>query len=249
MRSRFPIAFCGYHCGMATLRVGTAFPEPPFIGMPGGAGLDVDLMTAIAEHLGESVEWIPHRGAHLEAVFDALDAGTFDCLTGATVTPRREQKLLFAPPYLISGQALAVDTGRLPQVHAIDDLDGLTIGVQRGTTDQETADALVEQGRAAAVRPYGDIRTALADLSAAGCDAVIALTPVLTESAKARDGVEVVQKGLSTEHIAIGVARDNQRLLSRITVAQAELEDDGTLQRIRRKWLGNPYADQSVAVH
>ena len=38
-------------------------------------------------------------------------------------------------------------------------------------------------------------------------------------------------------------------MLSRITVAQAELEADGTLQSIRRKWLGNPYADQRLAVH
>jgi hypothetical protein len=30
---------------------------------------------------------------------------------------------------------------------------------------------------------------------------------------------------------------------------QAELEDDGTLQRLRRKWLGNPYIDQSLAAH
>jgi polar amino acid transport system substrate-binding protein len=34
-----------------------------------------------------------------------------------------------------------------------------------------------------------------------------------------------------------------------LMVAQAELEDDGTRQRIRRKWPGNPYADQNLAVH
>jgi hypothetical protein len=45
------------------------------------------------------------------------------------------------------------------------------------------------------------------------------------------------------------VASHDTALLSRITVAQAELEDAGTLQAIRRKWLGNPYADQSLAVH
>jgi hypothetical protein len=38
-------------------------------------------------------------------------------------------------------------------------------------------------------------------------------------------------------------------MLQRITAAQAELEDDGTLQGIRRRWLGNPYIDQSLAAH
>jgi hypothetical protein len=51
------------------------------------------------------------------------------------------------------------------------------------------------------------------------------------------------------EHIAIAVAGHDQQLLSRISVAQAELEEAGTLQQMRRKWLGNPYADQSLAVH
>jgi hypothetical protein len=31
-----------------TERVGAAFPDPPFNGMPGDGGLDIDLMTAIA---------------------------------------------------------------------------------------------------------------------------------------------------------------------------------------------------------
>ena len=58
----------------------------------------------------------------------------------------------------------------------------------------------------------------------------------------------MVQRGITVENIAIAVALADQKLLSRITVAQAELEEDGTLHRIRRKWLGNPYADQSLAV-
>ena len=33
---------------METLRVGAAFPDPPFNGMPDDGGLDIDLMTAIA---------------------------------------------------------------------------------------------------------------------------------------------------------------------------------------------------------
>ena len=167
------------------------------------------------------------------------------------MTPEREKKATFVPPYLISGQSLAVDTSRLPRVHSIDDLEGLTIGVQQGNTSQPIAERLVAQGKAAAVRvyDYGSIRTALTDLTTGGCDAFMKLAPVLTELVKPIAGVDVVQRGISTENIAIAVGPHDQKLLSRITVAQAGLEEDGTLQRIRRKWLGNPYADQSLAVH
>ncbi|MCV7298921.1 amino acid ABC transporter substrate-binding protein [Mycobacterium barrassiae] len=236
---------------METLRVGAAFPDPPFNGMPDDGGLDIDLMAAIAEKLGATVEFISYDGPDFNGIFDGLGSA-YDCVTaGTTVTPEREKKARFVPPYLISGQSLAVDTRRLPNVTSIDDLEGLTIGVQQGNTSQPIADKLVADGRAKAVRvyDYGTIRTALTDLTTGACDAFMKLAPVLTELVKPIPGVEVVQRGISVEHIAIAVPLHDQALLSRITVAQAELEDDGTLQRIRRKWLGNPYTDQSLAVH
>src|SRR5690348_277691 len=216
---------------METLRVGAAFPDPPFNGMPDYGGLDIDLMTAIAEALGATVEFVPYQGADFNGIFDALGSA-YDCVTaGTTVTPERETKAKFVAPYLISGQSLAVDTTRLPNVTSIDDLTGLTIGVQQGNTSQPIADQLVAHGKAAQVRvyDYGTIRTALIDLTTGACDAFMKLAPVLTELVKPMPGVEVVQRGISVENIAIAVGRNNQALLSRISVAQAELEADGTL--------------------
>jgi len=235
---------------METLRVGAAFPDPPFNGMPDNAGLDIDLMTELAKKLGATVKFIAYEGADFNGIFDGLGS-SYDCVAaGTTVTPDREKKAKFLPPYLISGQSLAVDTTRLPHVTSVDDLDGLTIGVQQGNTSQPIADRLVAQGKAGEVRvyDYGAIRAALTDLTTGACDAFMKLASVLTELVKPVPGVDVVQRGISVENIAIAVARSDQALLARLTVAQAELEDDGTLQRIREKWLGNPYADQSLAV-
>jgi polar amino acid transport system substrate-binding protein len=236
---------------METLRVGAAFPDPPFNGMPNDSGLDIDLMEVIAEKLGASVEFVSYEGADFNGIFDGLGTD-YDCVTaGTTVTPEREKVATFVPPYLISGQSLAVDTTRLPHVRSVDDLDGLTIGVQRGNTSQPIAERLVAHGKAAAVRvyEYGAIRSALTDLTTAACDAFMKLAPVLAELVKPIPNVDVVQRGISVENIAIAVALGDQKLLGRLTVAQAELEDDGVLQRIRGKWLGNPYADQNLAVH
>jgi polar amino acid transport system substrate-binding protein len=167
------------------------------------------------------------------------------------VTPDREKKASFAPPYLISGQSLAVDTTRLPNVKSIDDLAGLTIGVQQGNTSQPIADRLVAGGKASCVRvyDYGSIRTALTDLTTGACDAFMKLAPVLIELIKPIAGVEIVQRGISVENIAISLPLGDHSLLGHITAAQEALEQDGTLQRIRRKSLGNPYTDQSSGVH
>jgi ABC-type amino acid transport substrate-binding protein len=231
---------------METLRVGAALPDPPFNGMPGG-GLDIDLMTAIAKSLGATAEFVPYQGPDFNGIFDALNAGAYDCVAaGTTVTADRQTRAHFVPPYLISGQSLAVDTARLPNVKSIDDLAGLTIGVQQGNTSQPIADRLVAHGKAATVRvyDYGSIRTALTDLTTGGCDAFVKLAPVLTELVKPVPGVEVVERGITVENIAIAVPLTDQALLSRITVAQAELEDNGTLPHIRQRWLGSSAADQ-----
>jgi polar amino acid transport system substrate-binding protein len=236
---------------MQTLGVGAAYPDPPFNGMPDDTGLDIDLMTAIADRLNMAVQFVPYGGADFNGIFDALNGKDFDCVAaGTTVTPEREKKAAFVPPYLISGQSLAVDTRRLPNVRSVDDLEGLTIGVQQGNTSGPIAERLVADGKAARVRvyDYGSIRAALDDLTTGGCDAFMKLAPVLTELVKPIADVEVVQRGISTENIAIAVGLGDQELLARITVAQAELEEDGTLQRIRRKWLGNPYTDQSLGM-
>lgn len=236
---------------MQTLRVGTALPDPPFNSMADGGGLDIDVMTEIGRVMGTAVDFIGYDGADFNGIFDGLDAGKYDCVAaGTTITAERAQRAAFAPAYLISGQALAVDTTRLPMVRSVDDLAGLTVGVQQGNTSLPVAERLVADGKAARVRvyDYGSIRTALTDLSTGGCDAFMKLAPVLTELVKPIAAVEVVQRGITVEEIAIAVARSAQTLLAGIVAAQAELEDNGALQRIRRKWLGNPYADQSLAV-
>lgn len=236
---------------MAVLTVGVAYPDPPFNGMPGDTGLDIEVMRALAAKLGDEVTFVGYDGADFDGIFDRLGAGEYDCvIAGTTVTPQRAAKAAFLPPYVISGQGLAVDTERLPHVRSVDDLAGLTIGVQRGNTSEAIAEGLVAEGKAARVRlyDYGAISTAIADLGAGGCDAVMKLAPVLAQLVRDVPGVEVVARGLSVEDIAIAVAPTDTALLARLQVAQAELEEDGTLQKLRRRWLGNPYVDQSVAV-
>ena len=142
---------------------------------------------------------------------------------------------------MIAGQAQGVETGRLPQVRSIDDLEGLAVGVQRGEAGEPVGQRLVAEGRAAQVRVYDDdhVEAAVRGLGAGDCDAVLKLAPVLSELVKPLPGVEVVQRGLSVEDIAIAVAPADQAPAGRLRVAQAELEEDGTLQRSRCKRLGN----------
>lgn len=236
---------------MDTLRVGAFLTDPPFAGMVGG-GFDVDLAAAVGAALGLSVERIATDGADVDDLLSSLAAGAYDCVVAAvTVTADRRHTVAFAPPYLVSGHALAVNAARHPAVRSVDDLGGLTVAVRRGSAGHSIAQRLHADGRVGAVRCFaqGDIHSAASELGAGDCDAMMALAPTLTELVRSLPDVDVVQRGLSREEIAIAVATGDTALAAQIATAQERLEADGSLQELRRKWLGNPYRDQSLAAH
>jgi ABC-type amino acid transport substrate-binding protein len=236
---------------MTSMQVGLVLPLPPFNSVVGdqgarSGGLDVELISAIAEKLGTPVEFVPAPVGFAD-ICAGLDAGRYDCaLGGITVTPQRARLADFTAPSLISGLALAVDTARLPHVRSVRELAGLRIAMLLGATGGGLIDDLADQAQ---VQGYDDGAAAAAALRSGRCDAVVALAPVLTELVKPLPDVEVVQRGLSREPIAIAVAGGDAGLLHRIGAAQDELDADGTLQRIRRRWLGNPYRDHSLVIH
>jgi polar amino acid transport system substrate-binding protein len=227
----------------APLRVGAALPDPPFEFMTasGPAGFDIALMQLIAQKIGREWQLVPYEGANFNGIFAGLNAGTYDCIaSGTTITPDRERVADFCPPYVISGQSLVVDPHRHPDVHGVDDLKGLVIGVQQGNTSQPVADRLVAEHRAARVRvyAYNEIEKALADLSTGGCDAFMKLAPVTEWFVRDRPKLKVVQTGITRERLGVCVRKGNTALRDAIGQAQRALTQDGTLPALMRQWLG-----------
>jgi polar amino acid transport system substrate-binding protein len=242
------VAAAGAASGIAraatTLKVGAALPDPPFefVGPAGPSGFDIALMQRIAAKLGLVWRLVRYEGADFNGIFGGLDSGAYDCVaSGTTITPEREKIADFCPPYAVSGQSLVVDTTRHPQVHGIDNLIGLVIGVQHGNTSEPVAEKLVAEQRAARVRVYAydEIEEALDDLSTGGCDAFMKLEPVTAWFVRDRPKLKVVQAGITTERLGICVRKGNTALRKAIGKAQTELIADGTLAKLVKEWLGD----------
>jgi polar amino acid transport system substrate-binding protein len=224
------------------LRVGAALPDPPFelTTKDGPAGFDITLMQRIAAKLGRQWQLVPYEGADFNGIFAGLDDGNYDCVaSGTTITPERQTIADFCRPYAVSGQSLVVDVNRHPDVHGIDDLKGLVIGVQKGNTSEPVAEKLVAEHRAARVRvyAYNEIESALADLSTGGCDAFMKLAPVTAWFVRERPKLKVVQTGITRELLGICVRKGNAALADAIGKAQAALAADGTIPALIEKWL------------
>jgi ABC-type amino acid transport substrate-binding protein len=230
------------------LKVGAALPDPPFEFMTpdGAAGFDVGLMQSIAAKLDREWQLVPYQGADFNGIFAALDDGRYDCVaSGTTITPQRQNWADFCPPHAASGQSLVVDATRHPNLHSIDDLKGLVVGVQKGNTSEPVVEKLVAEKRAARMRVYAydAIETALDDLSTGGCDAFMKLAPVTAWFVRDRPNLKVVQTGITRELLGICVRKGNVALVEAIGKAQAALLADGTIPVLIKQWLGTGASD------
>jgi ABC-type amino acid transport substrate-binding protein len=224
------------------LCVASAFPDPPFELMDGTTptGFDVELMQAICTDLGLQWRLVHYTGPDFNGIFDGLANGSWDCVaSGATITPQREAAAAFCAPYLESGQSLVCNIERTPDVHSIDDLRGLVLGVQHGNTSEPVAHHLKSEGRVADVRTYAyhDIGLMLDDLEAGKIGGVMKLAPVMRWLIRNRPALRLVQEGITKEKLGAAVRLGNDALRDAITEAQRRLRERGVLGRLTRKWL------------
>ncbi len=224
------------------LCVASALPDPPFEFMDSGmpTGFDVELMQAICSDLGLKWQLVHYTGTDFNGIFDGLGNGSWDCVaSGATITREREAVATFCEPYIESGQSLVCNIEKTPNVHSVDDLCGLIIGVQHGNTSEPVAHALKAKGRVADVCTYAydDIGLMLDDLEAGRIGAVMKLAPVMHWLIRNRPSLRVVQEGITDEKLGIAVRLGNDALRGAIDDAQARLRRTGNLGKLTRKWL------------
>jgi len=224
------------------LCVASALPDPPFEFMDGAmpTGFDVELMQAICADLGLEWRLVHYTGRDFNGIFDGLANGSWDCVaSGATITPERQAVATFCVPYIESGQSLVCNIKKSPNVHSVDDLSRIIIGVQHGNTSEPVAHHLKAQGRVADVRTYAyhDIGVMLDDLEAGTIGAVMKLAPVMHWLIRNRPALRLVQEGITDEKLGVAVRLGNDALRRAIDDAQARLRQRGDLGKLTRKWL------------
>ncbi len=107
------------------------------------SGLEIDLATMIADHLGVDVEFTAVTAATRG---ELLDSGDIDCVLATfTITDERKETWDFTTPYYTDAVTVLVE-----DASGITDLAGLvgkTVGVSSGSTSaRELVRAMVEQG-------------------------------------------------------------------------------------------------------
>jgi polar amino acid transport system substrate-binding protein len=214
------------------LSVGTDTPFPPFeIGQPPNiSGYDIDVMNAIAEELGVTAEY---TDTGFGTIFRDTANGQYDTAAAAsTILKSREKTVDFTDPYYEAEQALLVPEDS--DIASVDDLAGLIIGTQDGTTGEIYAN---EETDAEEVRGYPEGPNAVSALITGQVDAVIIDLPVAVDAIEKQGGVEIVEEIATDELYGFAVAPQNDALREAMNSALTTLKEDGTIADLYEQYF------------
>ncbi len=223
---------------LGVVKVGMNAEYPPFeyVDEAGNiVGFDPDLVAEIAKRAGFEVELVNTRW---DGIFVALASGEFDMVaSAATITDEREEIVDFSDPYFYASQRIAVLEARASEIQDVEDLAGLRVAVQAGTTGDIYAS---EQIPGVEVVRYDEITLAFQALASGDVDAVINDGPVSADIIEKNPelGAVLVGPPLSEEYYGIAVQPTKPELLDAVNKALAEIIADGTYEQIYLKWFG-----------
>lgn len=231
--------------GTIVIGVDDEFPPMGFRDESGNiVGFDIDLANAVAEKLNIKADI---RKINWDAKEMELSTGKIDMIwNGFTITPEREEKVLFSKPYLKSGQVIIVMKDSPIKTKA--DLAGKTVGLQNESSsedalksDEATYKSIGEDN----IKKYLTNVEAFLDLEIGRVDAVIVDEVVAKYQATKSDGKMVVlEDSFAEESYGIGFRKEDKALCDKVQEALDGLVEDGTAKTISEKWFGSDIVEK-----
>ncbi len=203
-------------------------------------GMDVDLGNAIAQKLGVKADF---QNVTFDAIIPALAGGKYDLgMSSFTDTKEREQTVDFVT-YFSAGESLIVTKGNPKGVTGPDlTLCGLTIAVEKGTTEESEVPALSKKCTDAGKKGVTALSTddqnaANLALQSGRADVGSADSPVAEYAVKQSGGkFEIAGKSYEDAPYGIAIPKNTGDFAKAVQGALTALISDGTYKQILDKW-------------
>lgn len=229
---------CGNPGDDDLLLVGTEATYPPFEMTDDQGniiGFDIELLSEIAADQGLKIEF---RDMDFDSIIPGLQAGNIDIgASGLSITPARSQQITFSDPYIEAGLVIAVSL-RNASVSGVDDLEGLRVAVQQGSTGAAKAEELKKAGKVDSIKYFPNVSVAVMELINGGADAIINDKPVTeTFVSKFSDKIKIVGETLVSDEYGFAVAKSNSELVQKINAGLSNVEASGFLAELKAKYF------------
>jgi polar amino acid transport system substrate-binding protein len=227
--------------GQLTVAADATYAPDEFIASDGKTviGMDADLAKAMADLMGLKATV---SNQPFDSIIPGLAAGKYDLgMSSFTDTKDREKTVDFVT-YATAGESFFVSADGGPTINSIDDLCGLKVGAEKGTTEADDATAqskkCTDAGKpAVSVSTFPDENGVNLALSSGRVDAGFADTPVADYAVKQSDGKFKLSPAPSIANAPYGIAMAKDSGLQQPVLAAIKaLMADGTYKDILDYW-------------
>ncbi|MED4583571.1 transporter substrate-binding domain-containing protein [Brevibacillus choshinensis] len=197
------------------------------------SGFNVDIMNAISIETGMRIEFIP---LPWNEALEALRNGQVDAVQGMKYSPARDKLYDFSAPYFLSSQGIFVRTDNM-HIFEIGDLNGRKVSIQKAdiagdlfrelqktnfieTDSQEEAVQLLLDGKVDAF--VGNRITG----------------QYFLQKNNQQSQIKIVGDPINPTNYGVAVLPKNVQLLTEINKAILKIKQNGTYDKIERKWFG-----------
>jgi polar amino acid transport system substrate-binding protein len=225
-----------------TLTVATEAQYAPneFIASDGHTiiGMDADMMKAIGEVMGLKVEMV---NANFEAIIPGLAAGRYDVGASSFTDTKEREKVVNFVDYFSAGISFYAKTSANPGVNELEDLCGKTTAVEKGTVEQEEAEAqskrcTKEGKKAVSVLVYTGQNAVNLAVSSGRAELGMADSPVVAYQIKQSGGqFKLIGKSYNFAPYGLAIPKTSG-MTQPIYAALKQLIANGTYLKILEKW-------------
>jgi ABC-type amino acid transport substrate-binding protein len=225
----------------STLAVGSDLTYPPYAYLEGDkpAGFDAEIMEALADQMGVTLDW---KDTRFEQLITGVNADQFDVIASALyITAERSESVDYIP-YFTTGSSIMTPAGKDP-VATAEDLCGLRVAVIKGgVPSQDLVDVSAEcrtRGEPAIdIRPFATDPEGTQALRAGQVDAQISDAAVAAEVVKKTEGDLSITSTDLLYPVPVGLAveKGNSELAEQLRGALEALTDDGTYEELLKKY-------------
>lgn len=192
-------------------------------------GFEVEIADALARKLGVQARMVQNQW---DGLVPALQRGNFDIiLNGLEITDEHRQQIAMSEPYYVYTQQIITRKDNNSLVN-LASLKGNAVGTLSGTVAQR----LLEQAGGVDVRVYPGQVEPFRDLNNGRIDAVMLDLPIAVYYLTKEPNLKRSGEPFAPGYYGIGIRKEDQTLLLALDKAIAELQADGTLEKIYRKW-------------
>ncbi|MEU3842062.1 glutamate ABC transporter substrate-binding protein [Streptomyces sp. NPDC028635] len=227
--------------GGGKIKIGIKYDQPGLgLKEPNGdfSGFDVDVATYIAGQLGykpDQIQFVETKSADRE---NALSRGDVKFIVATySITPKRQQKVDFAGPYLLAHQDLLIKKDS--DISKGTDLNGKKLCSVTGSTSAQNVQQKIAPK--AQLKEYSGYSECIAGLQSGAVDAVTTDDSILAGFAaqdKYKGQFKLAGLKLSNENYGVGVKKGDTQLVDKINKAIEKMESSGAWEAAVKKNFG-----------